>query len=132
MITRCENPNLEKFKRDYQDRGISVCQDWHDYIVFRDWALTNGYAENLTIDRIDNNNGYSPDNCRWATAKVQGNNKRNNRNFTFNNETKTVSQWADATGIKYSTLYYRLIIKGWNVERAVSQWGYYENAGQKS
>jgi hypothetical protein len=119
MLRRCENPNREKFKRDYQDRGIKVCKDWHDYIVFRNWALSNGYADNLMIDRIDNNGIYEPDNCRWATAKVQGNNKRNNRNFTYNNETKTIAQWADVTGIKYGTLYCRLIIKGWNIEKAL-------------
>jgi hypothetical protein len=132
MLSRCENPNREKFKKDYQDRFITVCPEWHDFSVFHDWALANGYADNLMIDRIDNNGSYKPDNCRWVTAKVQGNNKRNNRYFTYNNETKTIAQWADVTGMKYSILYYRLVIKGLNVEKALFLWGYYENAGKKS
>jgi hypothetical protein len=120
MLSRCENPNREKFKKDYQDRGITICAEWHKYEVFRDWAIANGYADGLTIDRIDNDQGYSPDNCRWTTAKVQGNNKRNNRNFTYNNETRTIAQWSDITGIKYGTMYARLIIQGWNTEDAIT------------
>jgi hypothetical protein len=120
MITRCENKKREKSKRDYQDRGIIVCPEWHEFTAFHDWALSNGYSDSLTIDRKDNDQGYFPENCRWTTAKVQGNNKRNNRNFTYKNETKTIAQWAEITRIKYSSLYARLVTKGWNIEKALT------------
>lgn len=64
---------------NYGGRGIRVCEEWSDYRIFRDWAITSGYSEGLTIDRIDNDLGYCPTNCRWATHKEQGRNKRNNR-----------------------------------------------------
>ena len=95
---RCENVNGQDYK-DYGARGISVCQEWrHDFAAFRDWALANGYKDGLSIDRINNNKGYSPINCRWADAYTQANNKRNNRWLEAGGEKMTISQWSRKIG----------------------------------
>jgi hypothetical protein len=106
---RCYNTTIPQYK-NWGGRGITVCDEWKDsYETFRDWALNNGYQENLTIDRIDNDKGYNPNNCRWATPKQQSNNKRNNTLITFNNETHTISEWAEIIGVKSRTIQRRLV-----------------------
>jgi len=81
MIQRCTNPNKERWKH-YGGRGISVCKEWREFIPFRDWALANGYRDDLTIDRIDVDGNYCPENCRWATWEEQAKNKQNSRRKT--------------------------------------------------
>lgn len=98
MKCRCSDQRNKDYPR-YGGRGITVCQEWREYIPFRDWALANGYAEDLSLDRINVNGNYCPENCRWATPKEQGNNRRNNRMATYMGETKTFSEWADQFGI---------------------------------
>jgi hypothetical protein len=114
MKRRCGAAKNSSYK-DYGGRGIRVCDEWLDFAVFKEWALLHGYAENLTIDRKDNNGNYEPDNCRWATMKEQGNNQRGNINITYNGETKTLKQWSEFLGIKYITLLFR-IRYGWTIE----------------
>lgn len=78
MIQRCENRNNKRYP-EWGGRGICVCDEWHDFSVFRDWAMANGYREGLSLDRVDNDGNYCPENCRWATIQEQNNNKRNNK-----------------------------------------------------
>lgn len=107
MKTRCFNLNDEHFK-DYGGRGITVCDEWKDdFQAFHDWAVANGYADGLTIDRINVNGNYEPSNCRWATAKEQNSNRRNTPVVTFEGITKTLLEWSEITGVGYQTLYYR-------------------------
>lgn len=108
MIARCHNPNCAGFKW-YGAKGIIVCEDWkNDKVKFFEWAFANGYKENLTLDRIDNSLGYSPQNCRWATYKEQANNKTTNRIVVYKGENYTLSQFADKYGLNYKNLWQSL------------------------
>lgn len=115
---RCENQNNSCFK-DYGGRGIKLCDEWQNFDSFQEWALENGYQDELTIERINNNGNYEPGNCKWVTRKEQGNNKRNNRLLSYKGETKTMHQWSEESGVNYNTLYTRLQ-NGWSVEKALT------------
>jgi hypothetical protein len=119
MKQRCENPNSHKAK-DYFERGITICPEWHSFDVFQEWALANGYSDKLTIDRMDNNKGYGPENCHWTNNKDQANNRRSNVNLTFNGITQTIAQWAESLCMEYNTLHARLSYYGWSVEKALT------------
>ena len=104
---------------NYGGRGMEVCPEWRgDFAEFREWALSHGYADNLSIDRIDNDRGYSPDNCRWGDARTQCNNRRTNHILSAAGQTHTVNEWARLTGIKKTTIKERLR-RGWSAERAL-------------
>lgn len=121
MCNRCSNPNNPAWNR-YGGRGITVCDEWRSsFENFRDWARANGYAENLTIDRRDNDAGYNPSNCRWVDDYIQANNKRNNHMITYNGKTKTLAEWATELNIPYKTLHRRIAELHWSVERAFTQ-----------
>lgn len=119
MLNRCYK-KYDEFYPDYGGRGITVCKEWReDFTSFYDWAMANGYRDDLTIDRIDNDKGYSPDNCRWATCKEQSCNKNSNKNLTYRGKTMTMAEWSDEIGISRSSLFGRLK-RGWSVEKALS------------
>lgn len=124
MKQRCNNPN-NKFYQNYGGRGISVCREWlESYDAFRDWAVGNGYDPtakhgNCTIDRIDNNGNYCPENCRFVSMKEQSRNTRSNHLITFNGKTQPLKSWGEETGIYYLTIYKRLK-SGWIVEEALT------------
>lgn len=121
MKSRCCN-KMNPDYHHYGGRGITICDEWlYSFAKFREWALQSGYNEKLTVDRIDVNGAYSPENCRWVTMKVQQNNKRNGRTITFQGETHTISEWADITGISYYTLHSRISKLNWSVERALTE-----------
>jgi hypothetical protein len=119
--SRCYNTNASTYP-DYGGRGINMCNEWKDsYFAFKAWALNNGYkGENeFTIDRIDVNGNYEPDNCRWSTPKEQANNRRNTLSLNSKGESHTLSEWADIVGIKYHTLYARIYKLGWALDKAL-------------
>ena len=119
MRDRCNRPNATQYK-DYGGRGIKVCEEWDkSFQAFYDWSYANGYDDNLTIDRIDNNKGYYPENCRWATYKEQMRNKRTNHIITYKNQSQCISQWCEELNLSYSAVTGRLR-RGWSVEKALS------------
>ena len=138
MKSRCYDPKYHSFKH-YGGRGITVCEEWlnpekvtigryiHNqskgYIAFKEWALHNGYREGLTLDRIDTDKGYSPENCRWVTMKVQSNNKRNNKLITYKGVTMTLKQWSEKLNINYHTVHSRLNRSHWTIEEAFEKGG---------
>lgn len=104
MKDRCFNEKNSAYK-NYGGRGINVCEEWSmDFMNFYNWAITNGYNDNLTIDRIDNNGNYKPDNCRWATRKEQGRNKRNNIKILYQNKIYCVSELAELMRISHKKI----------------------------
>lgn len=105
--------------RYYGGRGITICAEWSDYANFYNWAMANGYRDDLTLERIDNNGNYEPSNCRWVTRKEQARNTRQNHLISFNGETKTLAEWAETYGLNRSALLARLQ-RGWPIELALT------------
>ena len=132
MKARCYNAKRKDYKR-YGGRGILVCSEWLNtetvkgvkgrsskgWLAFRDWALSHGYKDNLTLDRIDNNKGYSPYNCRWATLKMQQSNTSRNRLIEHNGKTQTLKAWCEELDLNYHTVLSRLNIMHWSIEKAL-------------
>lgn len=120
MRQRCTNPNNRAYSH-YGGRGIEICEEWRvSYAAFAEWAMSTGYADNLSIDRIDTNGDYAPDNCRWTTEKVQQNNRTNNRLITVDGVTHTASEWETINGWQRGTIYQRMS-RGWTDTRAASE-----------
>lgn len=119
MKRRCYEPGVKGYER-YGGRGIRVCDEWlNSYEAFARWAKENGCRQDLTIDRIDVNGDYTPDNCRWITNKEQGRNKRNNVRFEYDGKNLTLPEWAELIGVSKSALKAR-IINGWQFEDAIT------------
>ena len=123
MKNRCYLKSDEYYNH-YGGRGISVCEEWKDdYLKFREWSYSNGYDENAkkydcTLDRIDVNGNYEPNNCRWVNQIIQSNNRRNNHKITINEETHTIAEWTRIKGFKKDLIYNRLN-RGWSEYDAV-------------
>ena len=120
MKQRCYNEARPDYLW-YGARGIGVCEEWlESFPAFMAWALANGYRTGLTLDRIETNGNYCPENCRWATRKTQANNRRSNRFLTMDGRTLSMKQWSEELGMDNTTLWRRLH-KGWPVERALTE-----------
>ncbi len=120
MIYRCENPNADAYLR-YGGRGISICPEWRSsYESFRDWARSNGYAAHLTIDRINNDRGYEPNNCRWATFAEQNRNYGRNRPIEYQGRTVLIGDLAVEHGLPADIVKNRVRRYGWTIEKALS------------
>ncbi len=102
MMDRCYNEKFQDY-RNYGGRGISVCERWHNVTNFVA-DVTNGYKKGLQLDRVENNGNYCPENFRWATRKENNRNKRTNRMITVNGVTKSMAEWVEETGVKYTTM----------------------------
>lgn len=115
MKNRCYNPKSTSYK-NYGARGITICDEWiNDFFAFKKWALENGYNDKLSIDRIDNNGGYEPTNCKWSSDVEQGRNRRNTIMLSCDGETRPLTEWAEITGINQKTLRNRKYL-GWTDE----------------
>ncbi len=119
MFRRCYSPEDQRYHR-YGGRGIKVCAAWLRFEAFRDWAYSNGYAEGLSIDREDNDGDYCPENCRWTTPKEQANNTERNHVLEWNDETHTLAEWSEITGIPQTTIWKRVKL-GWTPEKTLTK-----------
>ena len=107
MKRRCEDPTNKRYD-SYGNRGISICKEWHDFNIFKEWALNNGYQDDLTIERSNVNRNYEPNNCTWIPFKDQGKNRQNTRRITYKGQTHLIPEWSEITGLPLTMLYSRL------------------------
>ena len=119
MKQRCSNPKASHYEY-YGGKGIAVCDEWkNSFSAFREWAISHHYSDELTLDRIDSNSDYSPNNCRWVTRYEQMSNTSRNRMITYKGETHSMAEWSRITGIPYGRIKHRITHYGWSVERAL-------------
>lgn len=105
---------------NYGKKDIKVCTEWDkSFVAFQKWALNNGYADNLSIDRIDNNGNYCPENCRWATPKQQVQNRDVTIFVVIDGVKDTLANWCEKKQIAYPTVLYRAKVRGWSLEKAI-------------
>lgn len=121
MKTRCCGKHMHN--KDYKDRGITICEEWlapNGFMAFCEWAFSNGYQDNLSLDRKNNNLGYSPENCRWASTIEQQNNRRSNVKLIFKDECHTIAEWGRITKLGDNCIRARLR-NGWSIEKALTE-----------
>lgn len=119
MKQRCERKENGDYQ-NYGGRGISICEEWrNNYAAFREWAFSNGYSDDLTIERKDVNGNYCPDNCTWISPKEQARNRRTNHWVEYNGERRIVAEWAEIYGVDAGSLHNRLRL-GWDMEKAIN------------
>lgn len=120
MMRRCYNEKASAYNR-YGGRGITVCEEWHDFLAFLKWSdSVGGRPEGYTLDRINNDGPYSPENCRWATMRDQSRNKSDNIIIEYNGKSQTLTDWANELGIKQITFHNRYV-RGWSIERMMTE-----------
>jgi hypothetical protein len=120
MKVRCKDMSGDNF-RYYGSRGISVCLEWQNsFQSFYNWSIANGYNDNLTLDRVENDKGYCPGNCRWTTMLVQSNNTRSNVLFEYKGVSKTLTEWARLFDFNRHTIYKRVVRMGWSISDALT------------
>lgn len=119
MRRRCFTKTCKDYKY-YGQRGITVCEEWNDFRNFQEWAVNNGYKENLTLDRKDVNGNYEPLNCKWATRKEQVRNTNSTKMVEYKGQIKPLAEWAEILGINYSALRRRIYLN-WDIERAFTE-----------
>ncbi|BAN16870.1 HNH endonuclease [Edwardsiella phage PEi21] len=120
MKQRCRNPSCKDYP-NYGGRGIDVCGEWDDFEVFHSWAISSGYSEGVTIERINVNQGYHPDNCTWICNEKQALNTRKIRRFEYRGEMMTLREISEECGVRLHTLKTRLMNLGWSIERATTE-----------
>lgn len=119
MKTRCYDKNF-MYYYNYGGRGITICDEWkNDFSKFYEWTINNGYEEGLTIDRINVNGNYEPNNCRWITKREQNNNMNKTIFIEYNGKRQTISQWSKELNISRVALYER-IKRGWNAKKTLT------------
>ena len=122
MQMRCNNPKRKDYPR-YGGSGISVCDEWSGvggFDRFYAWSVNNGYSDDLTIDRVDRADDYSPENCRWVTLSQQARNRSNNHLIEYKGEIKTLIEWAEIAGVRKDTFRRRIMNNGWSIEEAIT------------
>lgn len=120
MKGRCLNENDPSYTR-YGGRGIMICDEWlSDFMNFYNWSMENGYSDDLSIDRIDNDGNYEPSNCRWATGVEQQNNRSITLFYEHNNETLPLTEWCERLNLSYYTIHKRISAYGYSFEKAIS------------
>lgn len=119
MKDRCNNPKCHAYA-NYGGRGIKVCKEWQEnFMNFYDWAMQNGYSDSLTIDRINVNKGYCPENCQWANTRQQSNNRRNNHFIEYHGKVHTLKEWSEIFRIPYVDMKSRTK-DGWPIEKILN------------
>lgn len=120
MKARCNCKSMKSYKH-YGGRGITYCKEWEDFLPFYKWAIENGYDDDLTLERINVNGNYEPQNCRWITAKEQRYNLTISRKYTINGETKCLAEWCDFYKVPYARVHKRLTTYGYDILTALTK-----------